>query len=165
MNRFIRVPEIRCIDAAGEQMGVVPTRQALSIAEKAGLDLVEIAPQANPPVCRIMDFGKFKYEREKKAKENKKHQSAGKLKEVKFHANVGEHDFQTKIRHANDFLEQGHKVKFSLYFRGRENAHHELGFEVMQRAAQECSELGNVEQAARLIGKNLIMMMSPRPKK
>lgn len=137
MNNMIRVPEIRCIDEDGEQMGVIPTRQALVRAHETGLDLVEINATAKPPVCRIMDHGKFKYEQDKKKKEQKKKQSIVKLKEVKFHVNVGQHDYDTKMRHAFEFLEEGHRVKFSLMFRGRENAHRELGFELMKRIAKE----------------------------
>jgi translation initiation factor IF-3 len=156
---MIRVPEVRCIDQNGEQVGVVETREALALARKSGLDLVEVSPNAKPPVCRIMDYGKYKYDQEKKARQAKKHQSASKLKELKFHANVGEHDYQTKLRHGREFLEAGHKVKFSLYFRGRENAHRELGFELMNRIADDLKDIGTVEQAPRLMGRNLIMLL------
>lgn len=129
------------------------------------MDLVEISPTAKPPVCRIMDYGKFKYDREKKKKKNKKSQSAGKLKEIKFHANVEQHDYDTKIRHAREFLEEGHKVKFSLFFRGRENAHQEIGYEVMSRAGKDVEDIGNIEQETRLVGRNLIMMVAPQSQK
>lgn len=162
MNNMIRVPEIRCIDENGEQLGVIPTRKALVLAHEAGLDLVEIAANSKPPVCRIMDHGKFKYEQDKKKKEQKKKQVNVKLKEVKFHVNVGDHDYQTKLRHAFEFLEQGNRVKFSLMFRGRENAHRELGFELMQRIAQDISEVATIEQAARLQGRNIFMMVIPK---
>lgn len=165
INHRIRIPEIRCIDHNGDQLGVMETRKALHRAMDMGLDLVEISPTARPPVCRIMDYGKYKYETEKKKKNSKKNQAAGKLKEVKFHANVDVHDYDTKIRHARDFLEEGHKVKFSLFFRGRENAHQELGYEVMKKAMVDVADIGNEEQRARLVGRSLIMLVSPKSKK
>lgn len=165
MNNQIRVPEIRCIDENGEQLGVIPTRKALVLAHEAGLDLVEIAATSKPPVCRIMDHGKFKYEQDKKKKEAKKNQTKTKLKEVKFHVNVGEHDYQTKLRHARDFLEAGNRVKLSLMFRGRENAHRELGFELMQRVIKDLADISTVEQAPRLMGRNIFMMLIPPKKK
>jgi translation initiation factor IF-3 len=161
MNNQIRVPEIRCIDENGEQMGIIPTRQALVRAHEAGLDLVEIAATSKPPVCRIMDHGKFKYEQDKKKKEQKKKQTIVKLKEVKFHVNVGDNDYQTKLRHAQDFIEEGNRVKMSLMFRGRENAHRELGFELMKRIIKDCAEFATVEQAPRLMGRNVFMMLVP----
>jgi translation initiation factor IF-3 len=165
MNNMIRVPEIRCIDEDGEQMGVIPTRQALIRAHEAGLDLVEINATAKPPVCRIMDHGKFKYEQDKKKKEQKKKQVNVKLKEVKFHVNVGDHDYETKLRHAFDFLEAGNRVKFSLMFRGRENAHRELGFELMKRVEKDIAEVASVEQPPRLQGRNIFMMVIPKKAK
>lgn len=165
MNNMIRVPEVRCIDENGEQLGIIPTRKALTLAHEAGLDLVEITASAKPPVCRIMDHGKFKYEQDKKKKEQKKKQSVVKLKEVKFHVNVGDHDYETKMRHAFEFLEHGDRVKFSLMFRGRENAHRELGFELMQRVAQDIAEVATIEQAARLQGRNIFMMVVPKKAK
>ena len=158
------MPEVRCIDAAGEQIGIISTRDALRKATEAGLDLVEISPNAHPPVCRIMDYGKFKYEVEKKERQAKKHQTQTKVKEIKFHANVGDHDYETKLRHATDFLNEGHRVKFSLYFRGRENAHQDLGFVLMKRVAQDLAEIGSLEQDARMMGRNLLMMMVPKKK-
>jgi translation initiation factor IF-3 len=139
---------------------VVPTGEALELARKRDLDLVEIAPNVRPPVCRIMDYGKYKYEQGKKIK--KGHQT--KVKEIKFHANVGEHDYMTKLRHASDFLEQGHRVKCSLYFRGRENDHREFGFELMKRIIKDCNEIGIPEQEPRMMGKNLIMLITPSKK-
>jgi len=143
---------------------VVATKDAQRRATSLGLDLVEISPTAKPPVCRIMDNGKFKYDQEKKLREAKKKQTQTKLKEIKFHANVGDHDYDTKLRHATEFLAQGHRVKFSLYFRGRENAHQELGFELMQRVAEDLKEQGTLEQSPRKMGRSIIMMMVP-PKK
>ncbi len=137
-------------------------RKALVLAHEAGLDLVEITATSKPPVCRIMDHGKFKYEQGKKKKEQKKKQIQVKLKEVKFHVNVGEHDYQTKLRHAFDFLKQGNRVKFSLLFRGRENAHRDIGFELMKRVIEDCKDVATVEQAPRLQGRNLFMMVVPK---
>lgn len=165
MNNMIRVPEIRCIDEDGEQMGIIPTREALTRAHETGLDLVEINATAKPPVCRIMDHGKFKYEQDKKKKEQKKRQVVVKLKEVKFHVNVGDHDYETKLRHAREFLEGGNRVKLSLMFRGRENAHRELGFELMKRVEKDLSEIASVEQAPRLQGRNIFMMVIPKKTK
>ena len=158
------MPEVRCIGADGEQIGVISTRDALRKATEAALDLVEISPNAHPPVCRIMDYGKFKYESEKKDRQAKKHQTQTKLKEIKFHSNVGDHDYDTKIRHASEFLAEGHRVKFSLYFRGRENAHQDLGFVLMKRVAKDLEEAGTLEQDARMMGRNLLMMMVPKKK-
>lgn len=165
MNNQIRVPEIRCIDENGEQMGIIPTRQALVRAHEAGLDLVEISATCKPPVCRIMDHGKFKFETEKKKKEQKKKQNIVKLKEVKFHVNVGDHDYETKLRHAREFIEDGDRVKVSLMFRGRENAHKELGFELMKRIVADTAEYAGVEQTPRLMGRNMYMMLIPKKTK
>lgn len=165
MNNMIRVPEIRCIDENGEQMGIIPTRQALIRAHEAGLDLVEISATSKPPVCRIMDHGKFKFEQEKKKKEQKKKQNIVKIKEVKFHVNVGEHDYQTKLRHTREFIEGGDRVKVSLMFRGRENAHKELGFELMQRIVADTAEYAAVEQAPKMMGRNVFMMLIPKKTK
>lgn len=151
------------MDELGNQVGVVQTGQALMMARQRGLDLVEVAANAQPPVCRIMDFGKYKYELAKKERQSKKHQVGGKVKEVKFHANVDEHDFQTKMRHMREFLAEGHRVKTSLMFRGREQAHQEIGYQVMRRVAKEISDVGNTERAPEMMGRTLYMMVSPRP--
>lgn len=165
MNNQIRVPEIRCIDENGEQMGIIPTRQALIRAHEAGLDLVEISATCKPPVCRIMDHGKFKFEQEKKKKEQKKKQNVVKLKEVKFHVNVGDNDYQTKLRHTRGFIEGGDRVKVSLMFRGRENAHKELGFELMNRIVADTAEYAGVEQSPKMMGRNVFMMLIPKKTK
>jgi len=165
MNNMIRVPEIRCIDEDGEQLGVIRTRDALVRAHEAVLDLVEISATSQPPVCRIMDHGRYKYEQDKKRKEQKKKQVVVKLKEVKFHVNVGDHDYDTKMRHAFEFLAHGDRVKFSLMFRGRENAHRELGFELMKRVQADIAEVATVEQAPRLQGRNIFMMVVPKKEK
>jgi translation initiation factor IF-3 len=161
-NFRIRVPEVRLIDADGNQLGVVATHQARAMAEQRGLDLVEIAPEAKPPVCRITDYGKFRYEQEKREKEQRRHQSQTRVKEVKFHANVEEHDYQTKLRHTREFLAEGHRVKLSLFFRGRENAHQELGYELLKRAVQDCADIAQPEQMPTRIGRALITMVTPK---
>jgi translation initiation factor IF-3 len=147
------------IDVDGTQIGVVETREALRRAQEKELDLVEVAAAARPPVCRIMDYGKFKYEQGKKDRSSKK--AGSRVKEIKFHANVGEHDYQTKLRRAHEFLDEGHRVKCSLYFRGRENDHREFGFDVMNRVMKDCEGIGAVEQLPRMVGRNLVMMISP----
>ncbi|MBN1676410.1 MAG: translation initiation factor IF-3 [Kiritimatiellae bacterium] len=161
-NEKIRIPEVRCVDVDGSQIGVIPTRQALTMAREKGLDLVEIAPTARPPVCRIMDFGKFRYEQSRKQKLARKHQHAASLKEVKFHANVEEHDYQTKLRHIHEFLEKGHKIKTSLFFRGRENIHQELGFQLMNRVMRDSEELGTPDMPPKKVGRSIVMILSPR---
>ncbi len=133
------------------------------MAQRAGLDLVEVAPSANPSVCRIMDYGKYKYDMDKKVKQQKKHQAATKVKEIKFHSNVDVHDYDTKVRHAREFLESGHRVKCSLYFRGREGAHQELGFDVMNRVLEDCKDIGQPEQPPRKMGRSILMLLTPRP--
>jgi translation initiation factor IF-3 len=143
-------------------MGVVSISEAMSMAVRSGQDLVEVSPNAEPPVCRIMDYGKFKYEQARKEREARKHQHAAEMKEMKFHANVGDHDFDTKVRHILEFLEDGIKVKCSLFFRGRENAHRELGFDVMNRVLKACSEQAQTDMLPRLIGNSIVMVLSPK---
>jgi translation initiation factor IF-3 len=164
-NLKIKVPKVRCIKPDGEMAGVLLTRDAMRLAEQYGLDLVEVSPNADPPVCRIMDFGKFRYEEDKRARLAKKNQHVMVVKEIKFHANIGDHDFQTKINHALDFLKDVNKVKFSLMFRGRENAHRELGFEVIKRAIKACEGFGVPDMEAKLVGNHIVVMMSPRSQK
>ncbi len=156
------MPEVRLINADGSMAGVVSTAQARALAEQQGLDLVEISPTASPPVCRIMDFGKYKYEQEKKEKVARKSQSTGRVKEVKFHANVEEHDFQVKVRNTRTFIGEGHRVKISLMLRGRENAHQELGFEVLNRVMRECEDVAIPEQVPQKMGRTLYMMLGPK---
>ena len=143
-------------------LGVVTVSEAMSLAVRAGLDLVEVSPNAEPPVCRIMDFGKFKYEQARKERDARKHQHAAEMKEVKFHANVADHDFETKVNHIHGFLEKGMKVKCSLYFRGRENAHRELGFEVINRVMKSCEEMAQPDMPPKLIGSSIVMVLGPR---
>jgi len=161
-NHKIRVPRVRCVDANGEMVGVVSTSDALRLAQQQGLDLVEISPKADPPVCRIMDFGKYRYDESVKQKLARKRTHKNVVKEIKFHANVGEHDFQTKMGHVRKFLEKGHKVKLSLQFRGRENAHRELGFELINRALGECGDLCSVDMLPKLVGRSIVTMLSAK---
>jgi translation initiation factor IF-3 len=160
-NQRIRAPEIRVVLPDGRQAGVMPTSQALAIAQEAGLDLVEVAPNAQPPVCRVMDFGKYVYEQHKKEKGSKA--SAAKVKEVKFRPRVEQHDFMTKLRHAEDFLFHGNKVKLTLTFRGREMAHTEIGYTTIRRAVAELAHVGHPDNEPKLIGRNIIVMMTPVP--
>ena len=165
VNHRIRAAQVRCVNANGEMMGVISTKEAMRAAQSQGLDLVEITASADPPVCRIMDFGKYKYEESVKRKQAKKQHHSKAVKEIKFHANVGEHDYQTKLTHARDFLEKGHKVKITLTFRGRENAHRELGFEVIARVLKDCEELCQVDMPPRLVGRNIVAMLGTRSAK
>jgi translation initiation factor IF-3 len=125
---------------------------------------VEIAPQAQPPVCRIMDFGKYKYEMEKKQRLAKKHQTATKMKEIQFHPSVADHDYQTKVRHILEFLEEGHRVKVALYFRGRESAHQDLGFDLVNRVIRDTSAWGTTENPPKLLGRSIVVVLTPKPK-
>ena len=159
------MPEVRLLDYDGSEMGIVKTGDALRRSHEYGLDLVEVSPTAKPPVCRIMDYGKYKYEQEKKKKEQKKHQVQIKLKEVKFHVNVGDHDYETKMRNLTKFIEHGDRVKVSLMFRGRENAHRELGFEVINRVIQDTVEFTTVDQTPRLQGRFVTAILVPKKTK
>ncbi len=156
---------MRLLGPTGDMIGVVSISEAMSMAVRSGLDLVEISPNAEPPVCRVMDFGKFKYEQSRKEREARKHQHAAEMKEIKFHANVADHDFETKINHIRGFLEKGMKVKCSLYFRGRENAHREIGFGVMERAVKACEDIGQTDMTPKLIGNSIVMVLSLRSAK
>nr|WP_281281223.1 translation initiation factor IF-3 [Pontiella sulfatireligans] len=165
MNQRIRVPEVRLLDYNGAELGVVKTSDALKRAGEYGIDLVEVSPTAKPPVCRIMDYGKYKYEQEKRKKEQKKHQVQIKLKEVKFHVNVGDHDYETKMRNLKKFIEHGDRVKLSLMFRGRENAHRELGFEVIKRVIADADPYTSVDQMPRLQGRFVSAILVPKKTK
>lgn len=158
---MIRVPQVRLVAEDGAQVGVMDTKDALLEAEKAGLDLVEVAPGAKPPVCRIMDYGKYKYLMSKKAHESKKKQTIIHVKEVKLRVKTDEHDFQFKVRNAKKFLSHGDKVKVTLMFRGREITHPELGREKLGRIEEELKELGAVEQRPKLEGRNMTMVIAP----
>jgi translation initiation factor IF-3 len=164
-NHRIRVPNVRCIGPDGNMIGVITTSEAMKLAQANGLDLVEVSPNAEPPVCRVMDFGKFMYEESRKKKQARKHQHNLCVKEMKFHANVGDHDFMTKVNHIKGFLAEGHKVKISLMFRGRENAHRELGFAVINKVIADCAEVSTVEQNPKLIGRGIIAMLGNKTAK
>ncbi len=158
----IRAPEVRVIGADGSQVGILPIREALKIAEEQGLDLVEIAPLAKPPVCKIIDYGKFKYEQKKKAQEARKNQTVVVVKEVKMRPKTDTHDFDFKTNHARRFLEEGHKVKASIQFRGREMAHQEIGLEHLTKMAERLQDIGIVESPARLEGRAMTMLLAPK---
>ena len=162
VNNRIRVPQVRCISDTGEQIGIIATGDALKLALSKDLDLVEISPNANPPVCRIMNFGKFRYEESRRDKLARKHQVQVDLKEMKFHANVEDHDYCTKMQHIRAFLEKGCRVKTSLLFRGRENEHRELGYGLFTRLIKDCADLGAPESGPRLFGHNLVMLLHPQ---
>ncbi|WP_017811386.1 MULTISPECIES: translation initiation factor IF-3 [Paenibacillus] len=162
INDEIRTKEVRLVGADGEQIGITPTREALQMAIDLNLDLVNVAPQAKPPVCRIMDYGKFRYEQQKKEKEARKNQKIVELKEVRFHANTEEHDYQTKLRNVNKFLNNGDKVKCSVRFRGREIAHANIGQRVLERVRDEVADICTVERQPKLEGRSMIMILAPK---
>lgn len=166
INEMIRVPEVRLLGEDGEQLGVVATQKALEMARNDGLDLVEIAPQAHPPVCRIVDFGKFKFELEKKNRETRKNQKQIKQKEVRMQMGIDDHDLEFKAKHIREFLNEGNKVKVSVRFRGRQMAHVELGVEVLKRMQDLLGE-GNfiLEKAPLLEGRMMSMWLAPNAKK
>ncbi|MBM3718759.1 MAG: translation initiation factor IF-3 [Actinobacteria bacterium] len=160
-NERIRAREVRLIGPDGSQVGIRSTQDALTIARELDLDLVEVAPLAVPPVCRIMDYGKFRYEEAQKAKESRKKTTQVTIKEVKFRPKIGKGDFDTKVRHMREFLEEGHKVKVTLQFRGREVAHPELGSRILDSALEQLGPLARVETQARLEGRNMTMVLVP----
>ncbi len=163
INDRIRSPEIRLIGADGENVGVVtPPARAMAMAEEAGLDLVEISPTAVPPVCKIMDFGKFKYEQQKREAEARKKQHIIEIKEVKFRPGTDTHDYEVKMRSVMKFLEGGDKVKITLRFRGREMAHQQLGLELLNRVKDDVGEAGKVESMPKLEGRQMVMMIGPK---
>ena len=162
VNRMIRISPVRVIAPDGEQMGILTVDEAIAAAEARGLDLVEVAPMARPPVCRIMDFGKFKFEQAKAARAAKKKQRNIELKEIKFRPGIDDHDFDFKTRHAREFLAEGNKVKVTMMFRGRQMAHPELGRGVLDRVAEQLADIGKIEQEAKLEGKNMSMLMTPK---
>ncbi|MBI1418444.1 MAG: translation initiation factor IF-3 [Limimaricola sp.] len=161
INERIRAPEIRLIGADGQNVGVVSPERALSMAEEAGLDLVEISPNATPPVCKIMDYGKFKYETQKKEAEARKKQKIIEIKEIKFRPNTDTHDYEVKMRSVFKFLEEGDKVKITLRFRGREMAHQDLGRQLLERVAEDTKEIGKVESMPKVEGRQMVMMIGP----
>jgi translation initiation factor IF-3 len=161
VNRQIRISPVRVIDPAGEQVGIIPVEQALAMAEEQGLDLVEVAPLARPPVCRIMDYGKFKYEEQRKAREARKKQHHVQLKEVKMRPGIEDHDFEFKTRHARRFLEEGNKVKLTMMFRGRQMAHPEIGRQVLDRVSEMLSDISKVESSPQMEARAMTMVLAP----
>ncbi|MBM3307092.1 MAG: translation initiation factor IF-3 [Candidatus Eisenbacteria bacterium] len=163
VNRKIRISQVRLIDVDGTQVGVLATSEALAMAEQKGLDLVEVSPKARPPVCRIMDYGKYMYQLNKRAKEAKKRQHVTQVKEVKMRPKIEPHDYDFKLRHAREFLEAGDKVKCTVTFRGREMAHKEMGIRLMEKVAQDLAEAAAVEVPIQSEGRAMMMVLSPRP--
>lgn len=163
INEQIRVPEVRLIAADGKQIGVMPLKEALALAAEAHLDLVEVAPLATPPVCRIMDYGKYKYQQSKKQQEARRRQTNIQLKEVKVRPKIEEHDMAFKLRHIRRFLGQNDKTKVTVLFRGREIAHPDRGLRLLQQMAEALADVAVVEQEPRMEGRTMFMIVSPRP--
>jgi translation initiation factor IF-3 len=161
-NEFISVPKVRVIDENGENLGVLLTAEAIEQAAQVGLDLVEVSPNADPPVCKFLDVGKFKYEAQKKANLARKSQKTQEIKEIKMRPNIDDHDYDTKMKKVFDFLKDGDKVKITLRFRGRELAHMELGMNLLRRVQDDVSEAAKVEQHPRMEGRQMLMVLSPR---
>jgi translation initiation factor IF-3 len=161
INDRIRVPEVRLVGPNGEQVGIVRIEDALRLAVEADLDLVEVAPQARPPVCKLMDYGKFKYESDQKARESRRNQHLTVIKEQKLRPKIDPHDYETKKGHVSRFLKAGNKVKVTIMFRGREQSRPELGFRLLQRLADDVTELGYVESSPKQDGRNMIMVLAP----
>ena len=162
VNFEINIPSVRLIDKNGEMVGIVPTRQAIAAAEEAGLDLVEISPNADPPVCKLLDYGKYKYEQQKKMNEARKKQKIIEVKEVKLRPNIDDNDYDVKMRGARRFLEDGDKVKVTMRFRGREMMHQDLGMNVLMKVRDQLEELSKVEQMPKLEGRQMVMVLAPR---
>lgn len=162
INEDVRVKEVRLVSEEGEQLGITPIRDAMAIAIEKGLDLVEVAPSAKPPVCRLMDFGKFKFEQSKREKEARKKQKIISVKEVKLRPNIEDHDFETKAKNARRFLMAGDKVKVTIMFRGREITHPDLGEKLSVKLAEQLSDISAVEKNPKVEGKNMVMILTPR---
>ncbi|MDR9455702.1 translation initiation factor IF-3 [Spiribacter salinus] len=162
MNEDIQVPNVRLIDENGEQVGIVPTAEAIQRAEGVSLDVVELDPNADPPVCRVMDFGKWKFEQSKKQQAAKKKQKQIQVKEVKFRPGTDSGDYEVKLKNLKRFLEEGDKIKITLRFRGREMAHQELGLELLERVEKDLEEFATVDQRPKMEGRLMVMTMSPR---
>ena len=162
MNEDIRVPEVRLIDQNGQNVGVVATSAAMARAVEAGLDLVEISPDSNPPVAKILDYGKFKYQEQKKAAEARKRQKVVEIKEIKMRPSIDDHDYDVKMRSMKRFFDEGDKVKVTLRFRGRELAHQELGWQVLQRVKADTEPISKVESEPRMEGRQMVMVLAPR---
>jgi translation initiation factor IF-3 len=165
INERIRVREIRVIDETGQQLGIMPPAQALAVARQKGLDLVEVSPTAVPPVCRIMDYGRFQYLEQKRARQAKKHQKTIDIKEIKFRPKVDEHDYQFKKKHIERFLEEGDKVKATVFFRGREIAHPEIGRRILERLVSELADAAIAENMPRLEGNQMAVILAQRPQR
>jgi translation initiation factor IF-3 len=161
INERIRVPRVRLIGADGEQVGILPTEEALKMAREAELDLVEVAAEAKPPVTRLLDYSKYKYEQEQKQKQARKHQQQVNVREIKLRPKIADHDYNTKKGHVVRFLRGGDKVKITIMFRGREQSRPELGYRLLQRLAEDVRELGSVESAPKQDGRNMIMVLAP----
>lgn len=161
INEQIRDREIRVVSADGEQLGIMSAKEALKKAEEKNLDLVKIAPNAKPPVCKIMDYGKYRFEQAKREKEARKNQKTVEIKEIRLSLNIDTHDFETKAKHAEKFLKAGNKVKVSIRFRGREMAHPELGLVSMEKFAEACKDFATVEKPAKLEGRQMLMFLAP----
>ena len=165
VNEMIRVREVRLIDDEGNQKGIVPTLEALKLAKEKDLDLVEVSPNANPPVCKILDYGKYRFEQEKKLRESKKNQKVLKLKEIRMQPKIGPGDLDTKAKHVQEFLDEGDKVKVTIRFRGRELAHTELGYEVLNEVLKRLTSAYNIEKPAAMDGRNMSMTISAKAAK
>lgn len=165
INEEIRDTQVRVVSDKGEQLGIMSNNEALQVAQERGLDLVKIAPKATPPVCKVIDYGKYRFEQAKREKEAKKNQRVTEVKEIRLSLNIDTHDFNTKLNHAKKFIKVGNKVKVSIRFRGREMGHPELGYDIMQRFADELSEISIVEKPVKLDGRNMLMFLAPRSEK
>src|SRR4028119_328254 len=161
-NEFISVPKVRVIDENGENLGVMFTREAMEQAAEVGLDLVEVSPNADPPVCKFLDVGKFKYETQKKANLARKSQKTQEIKEIKMRPNIDDHDYDTKMKKVHEFIDEGDKVKVTLRFRGRELAHGQLGMQLLHRVQSDVSASAKVEQHPRMEGRQMLMVLAPR---
>ncbi|MFH1085668.1 MAG: translation initiation factor IF-3 [Chloroflexota bacterium] len=162
INQEIRVREVRLIDETGKQLGIYPTREALRAAEDKGLDLVEVAPNANPPVCRLLDYSKFMYEKQRRDREARRAQKQVEVKELRLKPRIADHDVMIKMNHARAFLAEGSKVRFRVRFRGREITHQGIAHELLQRVAKELSDVGEVEQSPQMEGFTMIMLVTPK---
>ncbi|AEG49278.1 Translation initiation factor IF-3 [Sphingobium chlorophenolicum L-1] len=161
-NEFITVPKVRVIDDEGENLGVMFTQEAMERAYELGLDLVEVSPTADPPVCKFLDIGKYKYEAQKKANIARKTQKTQELKEIKMRPNIDDHDYDTKMKKVHDFIGDGDKVKITLRFRGRELSHQQLGMQLLQRVAENVGEIAKVEAYPRMEGRQMLMVLAPK---
>ncbi len=163
-NEMIRAREVRVIGADGDQLGILSRNDAILVAKEAGMDLVEVASNVEPPVCRIMDYGKFKYEQQKKKQEAKKRQTVVQIKEIKVRPKTDDHDYETKVRHIRRFLEAGDRCKVTVFFRGREIVHKDRGLAILERVVQDTADIAKVDQEARSEGRTLQMLLIPKPK-